>query len=619
MCGIVSILAKSQAIAEQSADLVQAQLPLMLRTLDLRGPDEQHHQRHGMAWLGHTRLSIIDLAGGSQPIFNEDGTIGTVFNGEIYNFLKLRRDLKNRGHVFRTNSDTEVIVHLYEEYGEGLFAHLNGMFAIALFDTKTDTFLIGRDRLGEKPVIYRETEEHIFVASEMKALLAWQDTPREVDPEALALYLNFMCVPAPLTIFRGIKKLPPAHYLKHQAGRTSITPYWQPDIRIDWSMTEARAVEEFQGLFAESVRNRIISDVPLGVFLSGGVDSSAVTAFTAQVSDAPVNTFCAGFADGPDERPYARLVADRYGTNHHELHVKTSLVEAFEAVMDYFDEPFADSSSIPTYLVSKAAKEHVTVVLTGDGGDELFGGYDAYIDQKYLRGGRVLSRLNRIVAEGATRRGWRSVADTLYPTRSGSWQEKHWHHLRSIVPPGDMSLWLEGKPADTGKFFRSHKWLEIPDRDALSVAFSFDLNYYLPDDLLKKVDMASMLSSLECRAPFLDHHLVEFSLRIPPTLKLRGDSLKHVLKQSLAAHLPQEILYRSKQGFGAPVLQWINGPLKELSRDLLRPGCRVEQLLDGDQVRNVVNMADGRAVRDFRTPFQVWEVLVLEWWLRKYL
>ncbi len=315
MCGIVSILAKNAAVAEQSAAAVEARLPAMLATLNLRGPDEQHQQRHGQAWLGHTRLSIIDLAGGSQPMFNEDGTVGTVFNGEIYNFRELRRDLKGRGHAFRTDSDTEVIVHLYEEYGEGLFAHLAGMFAIVVHDTRTDTFLIGRDRLGEKPVIYRETEDHLFVASEIKALLAWPETPREVDPEALALFLNMMYVPAPLTIFRGLRKLPPAHFLKHQHGVTTVAAYWQPRLSVDWGMTENQAVEEFQALFAAAVESRVVADVPLGVFLSGGVDSSAVTAFMARQSPTPIKTFCVGFEGGHDERSYARMVADRYGTS----------------------------------------------------------------------------------------------------------------------------------------------------------------------------------------------------------------------------------------------------------------------------------------------------------------
>lgn len=618
MCGIVSILAKTPQVAQQSAGAIEAHLPAMLRTLNLRGPDEQHQQRHGRMWLGHTRLSIIDLAGGSQPLFNEDGTVGTVFNGEIYNFQELRRELRSLGHVFKTRCDTEVIVHLYEEYGEGLFARLNGMFAVTVYDTKTDTCLVGRDRMGEKPVVYRETDEHLFVASELKALLAWPDTPRDIDSEAMALYLGFLCVPAPRTMFRGISKLPPAHYLKHQNGQTTIKPYWQPGQRVDWSMTENQAVEEFQTLLAASVAGRIVSDVPLGVFLSGGIDSSAVTAFTAQALRTPVKTFCVGFADGHDERPYARLVADRYGTEHHELYLDTTVSEAFPLVMDYFDEPFADSSSIPTYLVSKAAREHVTVILTGDGGDELFAGYDAYINQKYLRGGKATSRLNRMVAGGLSSLGMSGVADALYPRNSGPWARQHWHLNRSTVWPENLPSWLGSGHPDVVAFYERHRWLDLVDRDPLSVAFDFDLNYYLPDDLLKKVDMAAMLCSLECRAPFLDPSLVEFSLRIPPTLKLKNDSLKYVMKQALRDHLPQEVLHRSKLGFGAPVMKWINGPLKDLSRDLVRPGCLAEQYFAPETVRQVAARAFAQDGRDFRTPLQFWTILVLEWWLRKY-
>ncbi len=479
MCGIVSILAKSEDIAGQTAPAIEQHLPGMLATLNLRGPDEQHQQRHGRAWLGHTRLSIIDLATGSQPMFNEDGTVGTVFNGEIYNFLELREELKGRGHTFATNSDTEVIVHLYEDFGEGLFEKLNGMFALALFDTRNGVFLVGRDRTGEKPVLYRETDEHIMVASELKALLEWPDTPREIDPESLALYLNFMCVPAPKSIFQGIHKLPPGHYLKQFEGRTVIAPYWRPEEKIDWSMTEKQAVAEFQTLFKDSVNRRIIADVPLGVFLSGGIDSSAVTAFTARATDTPVKTFCVGFADGHDERPFARMVADRYGTDHHELHVDTTVGEAFPLVMDYFDEPFADSSSIPTYLVSKAAREHVTVALTGDGGDELFAGYDAYLNQKYQAGGKLTSKLMRTIGPKITARGFSGLADTLYPRSSTGWQHKHWHYLRSTVRPPEMAPWLGAGHPDPEKFFAENTWLAGVDRDPLSVAFNFDLNYYL--------------------------------------------------------------------------------------------------------------------------------------------
>lgn len=618
MCGILAVLAKSAEIAAQSAASLEAHLPRMLATLDHRGPDEQHVQRHGSSWLGHTRLSIIDLAGGTQPMFNEDGTVGTVFNGEIYNFQELRAGLVSRGHSFRTHSDTEVLVHLYEELGTGLFAELNGMFAVVIYDTRTGTLLVGRDRMGEKPVLYRETDEHIFVASELKALLAHPDTPREIDPDALALYLNSMSVPAPLSIFRGVRKLPPAHYLEHRAGRTTIAPYWTPAQRIDWSMTLDRAVSEFHALFEDSVRHRIHADVPLGVFLSGGVDSSAVTAYTAEASASPVRTFCVGFADGHDERPYARMVADRYRTDHRELWVDASVVDTFPTVMDYFDEPFADSSSIPTYLVSKAAREHVTVVLTGDGGDELFGGYDSYIDQKYLRGGRISSRLNRMVATAATRSGSTALADALYARSSSAWAHRHWLDVRSIVRPSDLPKWLGTDALAVSRYFAQHAWLDVPDRDPMSVAFAFDLNFYLPDDLLKKVDMAAMLTSLECRAPFLDHRLVELSLRIPPTLKLRGDQLKYVLKQALSTRLPHEVLHRSKMGFGAPVTRWIHGPLRELALDLVRPGCRAEAYIDPAVIAGLSTRAHAPDDTDFRTPLQYWSVLVLEWWLRRY-
>lgn len=612
MCGIVTVYSRDPARREVDAGLVARHLPAMLATMGHRGPDEQTSLQIGPAWLGHARLSIIDLATGTQPVHNETGSVSTILNGEIYNYRELRDDLRRRGHEFSTASDTEVICHLYEEYGEGLFSHLNGMFAAVVYDRDRDILLAGRDRLGEKPILYVDTPEHLVLASELKTLLEWPGIGREIDPQALALYFNMLCVPEPLCIFKGVTKLQPAHYLKLAGGRLTTHRYWQPDVQVDWSMDVATARERSLDLLRDAVRMRLVADVPLGVFLSGGIDSSAVTAFAAETAGARVRTFSIGLADEMDERPFARMVAERCGTDHTELFARGDVAEAFPLVMDYFDEPFADSSCVPTFLVSREAREHVKVALTGDGGDELFGGYTAYLSQARLQGGRVASRLSRLAEDLTGRR-------LPYSRHGGAWAFEHWREIRSMVTFADLPRWLPGFTGDLRHFYREQAWLALPGDDPLSIAFGHDLNFYLPADLLKKVDMAAMLTSLECRAPFLDHRLVELSLAIPPTLKLAGGSPKRILKDALVDRLPREVLERPKHGFGAPIANWVHGPLRDVAADLLRPGCRSEAWVEPGLVRGLVAaMERGPAPGDWRLPQQYWTLMAFEWWLRRY-
>jgi asparagine synthase (glutamine-hydrolysing) len=612
VCGIVTIYGKNAAARGQDGDAVASVLAAMLATLERRGPDEQTAVQVGPAWLGHARLSIIDLQTGTQPVYNETGTVAVILNGEIYNYRELRDRLRQRGHVFRTASDTEVIAHLYEEHGEGLFQHLNGMFAAVVYDRERDLLLAGRDRLGEKPILYLDTPDHLVLASELKSLLEWPGAPRELDPMAVALYFNMLCVPEPLCIFRGIRKLPPAHYLRVEGGRVEEKCYWSPEARVDWKLSAGAAREGLLDLLGDAVRIRMVADVPLGVFLSGGIDSSAVTSFAAEASDSPVRTFAVGLAGDMDERPFARAVAERCGTDHTELFVRGDVADAFPLVMDYFDEPFADSSCVPTFMVAREARAHVKVALTGDGGDELFAGYTAYLSQAQLRGGRLTSRLARLVTDVSGRR-------TPYPHQGGSWAREHWREVRSVVPASELGRWLPGAAADVGRFYDENTWLTLHDTDPLSAAFAHDLNYYLPADLLKKVDMAAMLTSLECRAPFLDHRLVEFCLTIPPDLKLQGGSPKRLLKDALADRLPRDVLERPKHGFGAPVTDWVRGPLSGIARDLLKPGCRCEAWVDPLVVRSIVEgMWQDPAPAGWRLPQQFWSLLAFEWWLRRY-
>lgn len=620
MCGIVGIYCKDRPVDGNSNRSAQLRIcGEMLKMLRSRGPDECNLVEIGPAVLGHTRLSIIDLATGSQPVFNEDHEIAVILNGEIYNFLELRDQLEKKGHHFTSKSDTEVIVHLYEEVGEQVFSQLNGMFSILIYDGQKDKLLAARDRTGEKPLYYAELEDVIIFASEIKALLKYPSVPTELDREAIALYLNCLYVPAPLSIFKGIKKLLPAHYIKVEKKQFSILPYWQPQISIRWDWKEDEIVEEFVELFSDSVGRRMIADVPLGVFLSGGIDSSAVTAFAAKQSSNPVKTFSVGFSDEFDERPYARLVAGKYETEHHEIFIKDQIGDVFEKAMGYYDEPFGDTSAIPTYLISKEARKQVKVILTGDGGDELFAGYDAYINQKYVFGNRVMTKCFKEFNKATIKYFKRGLLEKYYPHNSSPRAYQHWYRVRTVFDDQELATILINDFVFPSDFFMNHRWLMSRSNDSLSNAYLFDINYYLPDDLLKKVDMASMLCSLECRAPFLDHRLIEFSLQIPPQLKVKNDILKYLLKKALCNYLPKEILARRKHGFGAPVESWMTNQLRDYVTELLNPGCKIEGFIKAEAIKSIKDrfyMNNGR--RNYRDVFKLWLLFALEFWIRKY-
>ncbi len=612
MCGILCSHVRNRELLGAAVRQPVGAMLSALETMHHRGPDEIGSLEHGSAWLGHTRLAIIDVVHGQQPLVNEDGRVAAILNGEIYNHGELRDHLRARGHHFRSASDTEILVHLYEEYGEDMFRHLVGMFAFVIHDARSGLFLAARDHLGQKPVLYHEAGGILHVASELKALLPVIGAARSIDRQALGLYLNCMYVPAPLTIFEGVHKLPPAHYLRHDAEGLTLHRYWHPDLQVDWSMSEAEAVEGFDTRFQVAVASQMDADVPLGVFLSGGLDSSAVVAYASRSGRGPLETFTLGMGDGLDERRWARVVADRFGTTHRDSWAGAGIQDVFPRVMDQFDEPFADTSSLPTYLLACAAREHVKVVLTGDGGDELLAGYGGYLCQATQRSTRLGTQIGRLLGQNGINPGYSRAA-------SGHGPRDHWYHIRSIVPAVDLPRWLGSAVPEPASYWQTHRWLPFPDADPLSQAFEYDFNFYLPDDLLKKVDMASMLTGLECRAPFLDHRLVEFCCRIPPTVKIAGGNLKHVLRRALAPELPTSVINRPKQGFGAPVRQWVDGPLQELARELVRPGCRSESWLDPAVVRGTADRMWNRTEpADWRLPLQFWSLLTLEWWLRRY-
>jgi len=621
MCGIIGLYSKSPEVTPKQLEQTWKACGDMLETLRYRGPDEKQLVQLGSSILGHTRLSIIDLSTGSQPIFNEDKTIAVVLNGEIYNFTELRVSLEARGHIFRSRSDTEVIVHLYEDVGEDVFSKLNGMFSLLIFDKRSDTILGARDRAGEKPFVYSETPDFFIFASEVKAILQAPDVPRDLDHEAMALYLNSLAVPAPYTIFKHIKKLPPAHYLKVKGRKLEIRKYWDPWIEVAWEKKEADICEEFLELFSEAVKIRTIADVPIGVFLSGGIDSSAVVAFMSQHCPNRVKTFSVGFGDEIDERPYARIVAERFQTQHTELFIESRFDDVVFEVLEYYDEPFGDSSAIPTFMISREARKHVKSILTGDGGDELFTGYSSYIDQKYQHSGRISSRIYKEINRFAMNTIGNGFLDMFYPRRSWPKAFHHWVNVRSFFSENEIRDLIAIPKGFILDFFKNNKWLQLSSTDALSISFSHDLNYYLPDDLLKKVDMASMLTSLECRAPFLDHRIIEFSLKIPPTLKVKTDEPKYIMKSSLKNILPLEVLKRPKTGFGAPVESWMRRQLKVPVMDMLKPGCRIESVIPRhgiDKILQDMYSIEKCHENDFRTPHKLWLLFVLEIWMRKY-
>jgi asparagine synthase (glutamine-hydrolysing) len=545
-------------------------LERMGRVLAHRGPDGGGNHLAGPLGMGMRRLSIIDLAGGDQPMCNEDGTLWVVFNGEIYNYRELTAELIARGHRFATSSDTEVLVHLYEEYGERCVEALRGMFAFAIWDGPRRELLLGRDRLGIKPLYYAATPDGFLFGSELKALTqsAWL-SPR-LDRRGLAAYLQYGYVPDPLSILDGVVKVPPGHTLTVRSGRPAqprryweATPHFKPAAAPS---SEMQAAEDLWRKLEEAIRFHMVSDVPVGAFLSGGVDSSAVVSIMVRASRRPIKTFSVGFLeDQYNELPHARQVAEAYGTEHHELLVEPNDLKVLEELLCSFDEPFADSSAIPTYLVSRLARQHVKVVLSGDGGDELFAGYDRYVVDHRRRHlgllgdlglGAPLRALSAVLPVGGGKNTLYSLslprlqryidAISLFPRQA----------LRDVLADGDAS---RGDIAS----------LAEPDLDALSQLQDLDLKTYLPGDILTKVDRMSMANSLEARVPLLDHPLVEFACSLPPDLRFREGKTKYLLRRVLEGRVPAEVLTRPKQGFAVPLESWFSGSVPGFFRDEL--------------------------------------------------
>ncbi len=593
-----------------------------------RGPDEEGYFVESNVGLGVRRLRVIDPEGGRQPITNERGTIWVVHNGEIYNYRDLRRQLQEQGHRFATESDTEVIVHAYEQYGLKSLTRLRGMFAFALWDGEQRQLLLARDRVGEKPLLYARVGGALVFASEFEALLQHPWISRDVAWEALDVYLALGYIPAPATAFRAIWKLEPGHWLLWRAGEIAIAPYWRLEFSPKLRVSPQEAAEHWLARVRESVRLRLQSDVPVGAFLSGGLDSSTVVALMSEASARPVKTFSLGFEEPEyNELDEARRVASHLGTEHHEILIGPHVADLLPALVRRYGEPFADSSAIPTYSLARLARASVTVVLTGDGGDEGLAGYDRY---RAMRWAERLPPLSWRVARAAWRTGRSLLGRSATDHRRLNRLER-FLTAAALPRPQRYARWMSTCPEELRRELYSETFRRLtetlrPERlleqeleaegSLLDALLRTDALTYLPNDLLVKMDIATMAHGLEARAPLLDHLLLEWEARLPDALKLRGNRGKYLLRRALRGLLPPETLARRKQGFGVPIARWLRHPWRELARDaLLSERAQRRGLFRPDVVRALWHAhSEGRA--DFSTP--LWTLIMLELWFREF-
>ncbi|MES1245324.1 MAG: asparagine synthase (glutamine-hydrolyzing) [Acidobacteriota bacterium] len=623
MCGIAGLFLYSEGGFARRETLEQ-----LIRPLRHRGPDDEGYLLSGPLGLAHARLSILDLDGGHQPIFNEDRSLAVVCNGEIYNHRELRRGLERRGHHFATGSDTEVIVHLYEELGAGCVEKLAGMFALAVADFRQRKLLLARDRVGKKPLYLADDGRRLGFASELKSLANAGLAGPEIDPEALDLYLSFGYVPTPWTIFRGARKLPAGHLAMVTEAGLRVERYWDVEMR-PVEVDEERLVEDLEALLSDAVQARLESDVPLGAFLSGGLDSGTIVSFMASAMDRPVMTHTVGFSDrGTDEREDAAAVARALGTDHRATEVRPDLADVLPRIAWHLDEPFADPSSVPTWYVSRETRRRVTVALSGDGGDELFAGYG----NRYGRS--LIEDRVRGLIPGPVRRGllpplartWPRSARLPRPLRIGGFlgnvsvdRDRAYFHDRSHIPPHlQERLFGEGlreRRRRFDPFVALEPHLARAPQEPLARALYLDLKTWLADDGLVKVDRMSMAHALEVRCPLLDHRVVELAARVPSRLKMDGGRTKILLRRVAERRLPREILSRPKRGFAPPVSRWLREDLRELSHDLLLgPDALAGGLFERREVASL--LGDHEAGR-LDAGWAIWTLLMLEVWGRE--
>jgi asparagine synthase (glutamine-hydrolysing) len=608
MCGIAGIVGQGGDSSEQ--------VRRMLMELRHRGPDGEGLVTLDRVTLGHRRLSIIDLATGSQPLCNEDGTIWITFNGEIYNYRELRSRLEALGHVFRTNSDTETIVHAYEEWKQDCLSRLRGMFAFAIVDTTARELFLARDHFGIKPLFYRKEGALFAFASELQALRAHETSSPDIDLAALDLYLQFQYIPAPHSIYRSIRKLPAAHFMRvdFQGNIIEITRYWRFRFQPDDSRSEAEWIEGLEEVLRDSVRAHLVADVPFGAFLSGGIDSSLVVAYMAKLMDAPVKTFSVGFRESEyDETVYSDQVARIWGTDHHRELVEEDSLAILPLLLHHYGEPFADNSVLPTYFVSRLARRHVPMVLTGDAGDEIFGGYEHYTNRWSMHLRAVPEHYGAL--KGVAYRILNMFLPRRYPLISADFKDFIWH-IQRFRDEARRGLWREeiapSVPDDANVLFADY-FAEAGGYGHFQKAQYLDFNTFLPCDGLRKVDIASMANSLECRTPLLDLKVVEYASRIPEHLnvsKVGGRWVgKLMLKKIARSYYDREFIYRRKMGFVAPVDRWIlkDGKVRgEVRERLLDQGRGIGRYFRSDALRRVVER---------KQPHQIWPLLVLQEWM----
>lgn len=596
----------------------------MTNSIIHRGPDDEGMYLKGNLGLGFRRLSIIDLHTGHQPLSNEDGTVWIAFNGEVYNFQELRKDLEKRGHVFRTHTDTEAIVHLYEEYGEACVEQLRGMFAFAIWDEKKQKLFCARDRFGIKPFFYYLDGDKFIFGSEIKCILASGQVDPSIDLQALDYFLTYQYTPQDRSIFQQIKKLKPSHTLSLDLSRGSssanIRRYWEIALQPDETKSEGEWMEEIEATLSEAVKMRLVSDVPLGAFLSGGIDSSSVVALMSQFSDQPVKTFSIGFKEPEyNELPFARALAEHYQTEHHEQIVEPASIEILPELVRAYDEPFGDMSAIPTYYVSRFAREYVTVALSGDGGDELFAGYDDYPRyQKLYNFNRTPGGFNKLF--------WGAIHKALPTKMKGKNLTYALSHPRENIGP----YWAVWTLPERAKLYHPDLWPAVAASpaeeekvqlvreaghpgDYVWQTQKMDMHTFLVDDILTKVDRASMWHSLEVRVPILDHKVAELSFRIPTHFKLHGDQKKYILKRTMQKYLPEAVYTHKKQGFGVPLNHWFKDDLKAFTHEKLTASH--------NQLSTYLNTPYiGKILQDHQTGMRdlqhkIWSLLFLEVWL----
>lgn len=634
MCGIAGGLWLDPSKAIESPVLDR-----MVDALEHRGPDDRGTHLEGLyrdatglvpgVGLGFRRLSIIDLEGGHQPMSNEDGSVWMVFNGEIYNYRDLRRRLEGAGHQFRTDSDSETIIHLYEDLGPQCFEHLNGMFSIAIWDRAKQQLVLARDRLGKKPLYYQWLDGQLLFGSELKALCESPTFDRTISHAAVDQYLTYQYVPHPQSIYRSAKKLPPGHYAVVSESGLNVRNYWSVDWKREVDIGEAEAVRTLQETLADSIQLRLRSDVPLGAFLSGGIDSSLIVSLAQEYLDQPLHTFSIGFNEADfDETQYAQQVASWVRTEHHEFKVTPDAVSILDDLVWHYDEPFGDSSAIPTWYLCKWTREHVTVALSGDGGDELFAGYDRYkalylsrMFNRYLPIGKVLggawiqglpaSNKQRSFVRRLQRFG--EALNQPAARRFMNWLQIFPERMRADLYQEEF---LASLPAEDPFSFFESAWDAVGDRDLFNKASLADLVTYLPCDLMTKVDIASMSQSLECRQPLLDYRVVEFAASLPARLKYRAGRGKYLLRAAFDRRLPRQIWTRKKMGFGVPLGSWFQNELREMTTQrLLSSDARCHQFFSPDSIKTIIDQhMTGRVNHCYR----LWNLLFLESWLRRW-